>query len=175
MEKKEAPDVKKSFVTKVHRNFLKEKEFKYLEDLMFKPGNNFPWYLNPVVDVHDKLLQLIHIFYVLPVKINSSFFKELTPILDLLKPKKLIRIKANLGLKTASIIEHSYHTDYSIPDLVTAILYLNSNNGYTLFKEGEKVFSERNKIIKFKGENYHTGTTCTDKEYRAVINFNYIP
>ena len=54
-------------------------------------------------------------------------------------------------------------------------LYLNSNNGYTRFKEGGKIFSERNKLVKFKGNKYHTGSTCTDKEYRSIINFNYIP
>jgi len=162
---------------KIYKNFLKKKEFKYLEDLMFKPNNNFPWYLSPIMSPTDKFSQLIHLFYFyeLPNKINSSFFKELTPILDLLKPKKLIRIKANLVMKAPSTREHGYHVDYSIPDLVTAILYLNSNNGYTRFKEGGKIFSERNKLVKFKGNKYHTGSTCTDKEYRSVINFNYIP
>jgi len=159
---------------KIYKNFLKKKEFKYLEDLMFKPNNSFPWYLSPIMTSTDKFSQLVHIFY-FDDKINSSFLKELTPILDLLKPKKLIRIKANLVMRAPSIRDHGYHVDYSIPDLVTAILYLNSNNGYTRFKEGGKIFSERNKLVKFKGNKHHTGSTCTDKEYRSVINFNYIP
>ena len=159
---------------KVYKNFLKEKEIKHLEDLMFKPNTNFPWYLSPIMSPTDIFSQLVHIFY-FDDKINSSFFKELTPILDLLKPKKLIRIKANLVMRAPSIRDHGYHVDYSIPDLVTAILYLNSNNGYTRFKDGGKIFSERNKLVKFKGQKHHTGSTCTNEEYRYVINFNYIP
>tara|TARA_R100001530_G_C4270695_1_gene143051 strand:+ start:100 stop:603 length:504 start_codon:yes stop_codon:yes gene_type:complete len=159
---------------KVYKNFLKEKEIKHLEDLMFKPNTNFPWYLSPIMCPTDKFSQLVHIFY-FDDQINSSFFKELTPILDLLKPKKLIRIKANLVMKAPSIRDHGFHVDYSIPNLVTAVLYLNSNNGYTRFKDGGKIFSERNKLVKFKGTKHHTGSTCTNEEYRSVINFNYIP
>ena len=158
---------------KVHKNFLKKKEFKPLEDSMFKYGNAFPWYLYPVNTPQDKVLQLTHMYHD-GEKITSPHFKHLLPVLELLNPKKLLRIKANLVMKATAIKEHGYHVDFLIPGSTTAILYINSNNGYTRFKEGRKIFSERNKIIKFNSEKYHTGSTCTDKEYRAVINFNYI-
>ena len=164
-------------MVRIEKNFLKEKDFKHLEDIMFARGNFFPWYLNPVVKKDDHQSQLVHLFYY-NNKINSKFFKDLTPILNRLKPERLIRIKANLCMKTATILEHGYHIDYhmgNIPlNFITAILYLNSNNGYTGFKKGKKIKSERNKLLKFNGEQLHTSSTCTDKEYRAVINFNYI-
>ena len=133
---------------KVHKNFLKKKEFKHLEDSMFKFGNTFPWYLYPITSPQDKFLQLTHIYHD-GDKFTSAHSRVLLPVLELLKPKKLLRIKANLVMKDSSIKEHGYHVDFLIPGAKTAILYINSNNGYTRFKEGRKILSERNKIIKF--------------------------
>ena len=57
----------------------------------------------------------------------------------------------------------------------TAILYLNTNNGYTKFSTGEKVMSERNKLISFDGHLEHTGTTNScDEPRRVCLNINYL-
>ena len=153
------------------KNFLKKKDFKHLENTMH--GVCFPWFLNGVVRPGDGFYQLCHIFFI-DHKINSPFFKDLKPILDILKPRELLRIKANLLFKTPKIFEHGYHLDANEPHH-TAILYLNSNNGYTRFKDGKKITSEKNKLIKFDGSLPHTGSSCTDYSYRTVINCNYIP
>ena len=86
----------------------------------------------------------------------------------------LLRIKANLLYKTSKIIKHGYHTDFE-PDLnnKTSIFYVNTNNGYTSFKNGRKVKSKENTLVEFDSKLEHSGTTCTDKEYRMIINFNY--
>ena len=55
----------------------------------------------------------------------------------------------------------------------TAVFYVNSNNGYTKLKNGTIIKSEENKIAIFDGETEHTGTTCTDEEFRVVVNINY--
>ena len=55
----------------------------------------------------------------------------------------------------------------------TAVLYLNTNNGYTKFKTGEQVESVENRLVLFDGNVQHAGTTCTDKRYRAVFNLNF--
>ena len=96
--------------------------------------------------------------------------------LQSLKIKKLIRIKANLVLRTPKIKEHGFHIDNQIhKKFKTAILYINSNNGYTRFKKNNKKFkSEENKLIDFNGRLQHTGTSCTDTQYRMVINFVYL-
>ena len=153
------------------KNFLKKKDFKHLENTMH--GVFFPWFLNAVVTTRPDFYQLCHIFFI-DHKVNSPFFKNLKPILDILKPRELLRIKANLLFKTPKIVEHGYHVDTNEPHH-TAILYLNSNNGYTRFKDGKKITSEKNKLIKFDGSLPHTGSSCTDHSYRTVINFNYIP
>ena len=152
------------------KNLLKKKDFKHLENIIH--GKNFPWYLNPVVRPKDKLYQFTHVFYY--HKINSQFFKDLKPVLDILKPRELLRIKANLLFSTPEIVEHGYHLDYKTRPHQTAILYLNSNNGYTRFRGGKKITSEKNKLVKFDGSLWHTGSSCTNQQHRTVINFNYI-
>ena len=49
---------------------------------------------------------------------------------------------------------------------------MNTNNGYTRFKKS-KVRSEENKMVIFNSKEEHTGSSCTDQEFRVVINFNY--
>ena len=101
-------------------------------------------------------------------------------IVDIFKEKlnivSLVRAKINLLHKTETIIEHHSHIDIENPpnDLKTAILYLNTNNGYTKFETGEKVDSVANRLITFKGSTKHFGTTnsCA-APYRVVLNLNY--
>jgi hypothetical protein len=65
------------------------------------------------------------------------------------------------------------HRDYDHENLTTAIYYVNSNNGYTKFKSGEEIKSLENRLIVFKCNLLHSGTTCTDEKRRVVINFNF--
>jgi hypothetical protein len=55
----------------------------------------------------------------------------------------------------------------------TGIFYINTNNGYTKFKNKKLIKSEENKLIFFDSSKEHTGTTCTDELFRIVINFVY--
>ena len=166
---------------KVYRNMLPTKEFKDLTNNLINA--NFPWYYNKgVVYEHEdgtpedkKNFQFTHSFYMNDV-INSDHFKILIPLIKIINPLTIVRIKANLLTRTSKIIEHGYHTDYdeNSHKLTTGIFYLNTNNGYTKFKNKKVVKSEANKYIEFKGEESHTGSTCTDENIMVVINFNYI-
>lgn len=152
-------------------NFLNKDSFEGIEKIFFSYPNYFPWYLGPGKSFEgDGHLQFVHLFFN-ENKINSPYFKELDPIIDALKPKTLIRIKANLLSKTDKIIEHPYHIDSK--DCKTAIFYINTNNGFTKFKNGKIIKSEKNKLIKFNSNLEHGGSTCTDTNVRIVINFNY--
>ena len=56
----------------------------------------------------------------------------------------------------------------------SAIFFINTNNGKTLFKNIDKeIISKENRIVIFDGRLEHTGTTCTDQRNRILINFNY--
>jgi len=153
------------------KNFLDKDSFKDIEEIFFSYPNYFSWYLGAGKSFEgDGHLQFVHLFFS-NNKINSPDFTKLDPILKILKPKTLIRIKANLLSKTDKIIKHPYHIDYK--DCKTAIFYINTNNGFTKFKNGETINSKKNKLIKFNSNLEHAGTTCTDTNVRIVINFNY--
>jgi len=98
------------------------------------------------------------------------------PILKIIGKVDIVRIKANMTPRTDTIIEHGYHIDYKEkipPNAITSIFYVNTNNGYTKFEDGTIIESIANRFISFPSELRHTGTTCTDKNNRLVINFNY--
>ena len=98
------------------------------------------------------------------------------PILKIIGKVDILRIKANMTRRTDTIIEHGYHIDYKEkipPNALTSIFYVNTNNGYTKFEDGTIIESIANRFISFPAELRHTGTTCTDKNNRLVIYFNY--
>ena len=72
-----------------------------------------------------------------------------------------------------SIINHQLHNDVNI-DCNTAILYLNDNDGKTIFENEEKVNSVKNRMIIFPSNLKHAGTTHTNTKHRMVINFNFL-
>lgn len=162
---------------KVVDNFLENDVFKELQNIML--GDNFPWYYNDYVtreeDVNGiKEYQLTHVFFK-DNEINSGFFNILDSVFDAIDPNILLRVKANLVPHTEKIFEHDWHVDLPGTKCKTAILYLNSNNGYTLFKDSdEKIDSVENRFVSFDSDMEHRGSTCTDSKVRAVINFNYI-
>ena len=59
--------------------------------------------------------------------------------------------------------------------MTTSILYLNTNNGWTAIKGYGKVENVANRMVIFDSNLQHSGVTCTDKNRRVVINFNYVP
>ena len=159
---------------KILDNVLNDLHFAKLKSTLLD-NLNFPWYLGKIVDIEkNSPYQFSHIFYG-QQKINSEYFTLLEPILQTLKIKNLIRIKANLLLKTNEIVKHGLHIDTQAEKkFYTAIYYLNNNNGFTEFENGKIIKSKSNRLIHFNGKIKHRGTSCSDQPYRCVINFNYI-
>lgn len=142
-------------------------------------GGHFPWYWNgktTFMDGEDQPydFQFVHTVYN-DFQPNSDYFKLCWPLIIQLKPTALIRIKFNLNPRTDQLYRFDFHRDITDADCVTAVYYLNTNNGYTEFESGEKVQSTANRLVKFPGAWLHTGTTCTDEKCRLVMNINYIP
>lgn len=155
------------------KNYLNKEDFNNLKNNFI--SNSFPWYLSNVIKEDKNIYQFVHMFYI-ENKINSNFFYLIEPILKKINPVALIKIKANLITKTSKNIEHGMHTDINPPSskITTAIFYCNTNNGYTKFENKTKIKSIENSFISFDSNVKHTGSSCTDKEMRIVINFNYI-
>ena len=145
-------------------------------------GTNFPWFYNDAIDYDDDgKSQFVHIMYN-EGKQNSEFFPLIIPIIEKLDSWILLSAKINSLGRTESIVENSMHIDLMNKSYLntnpfkTAIFYLNDNNGYTKFETGEKVTSEKNKLIVFDGNKSHTGTSnsCEAKR-RVILNINYLP
>jgi hypothetical protein len=155
---------------KIIKNVLNEEDFNNLYNLI--SGEQFPWFMGTVIS-YKKQIHFAH-FFLNDDYVKSPFFNFVLPILKKLNAKGLKRIKANIYPKTNKIIEHGFHTDYDDhKNLKTAIFYCNSNNGYTKFKNEVKIKSINNTLISFDSNEKHTGSTCTDEEYRIIININY--
>ena len=74
---------------------------------------------------------------------------------------------------SAKLHESNLHVD--VPDdCKTSVFYVNTNNGYTKFEDGNKVLSEENRLVIFDGKLKHWGSTNSCSEpYRIVFNLNY--
>jgi|TARA_R110000751_G_scaffold10905_1_gene39521 hypothetical protein len=160
----------------IYDNFVDKEYFKKIEDIFFR-DKTFPWFVNGVV-ANKAYKQFTHMFYV-EHKPNSYYHEFLIPFYKQLKAKALIKVKANYLWKTEKIAEHGFHTDTAQhikdheADWKTALYYINTNNGYTKFENGKKVKSKANRLVIFPASVRHTGSTCTDKDERIVLNVNY--
>jgi hypothetical protein len=164
---------------KLIKNFLPKEKFKLLKECMIGNVNNksnvdFPWYLNLTVSGKKEKdgIYFIHLFYHAN-QINSSFFNYLQPVLEIIKPKTILRIKGNLYPKLNKIVKHGNHVDYDYSHK-GLIFYINSNNGYTILNNKIKIKSIENSALFFDPGITHCSTTCSDKDFRCNINFNYL-
>ena len=154
-------------------DFLPQELFESLQFIMMD-SSTLDWYYNPYVGhsgEDGKHFQFTHNAYN-DYSPKSNLYHALVPVIDKIAPKALIRIKANMGTRTAEIEEQAWHTDFDFP-CRTAILYMNDNNGHTIFEDGTIVESKANRFVEFDSQLKHTGTSHTDVNVRVVINFNY--
>jgi len=160
---------------KIIDNALDQNYFNELVDKFTHP--NFPYFLNKVNRDSDEI-QFIHALYA-DNQPQSNAYEWIEPILDELNVCSLIRCKLNMMPRTDTIKENEFHVDIPTApkNFKTALLYLNTNNGYTMLKESneiENVNSVANRILMFDGHTQHTGTTNTcSKKYRHVLNIDY--
>ena len=161
---------------KIIDNFLDDDLATNLKDTML--SSNFPWFYcdNIVSSQLDDRYQFVHIFYKEGQPV-SPFYNYLidSGFLQNLSIASLIKIKANLQAKTSTIEKNDLHTDHSFPNALTAIYYVNANNGYTYFEDDQTIESKSNRIVIFPSDKKHSGTTCTDEKFRCVLNINYYP
>ena len=104
---------------------------------------------------------------------DSLIYPYIKPILKLLDIKTLKRIKCNLFPNTETVEEHAFHTDNDSP-VFAALLSINTCDGYTTLKDGTKIDSVANRILKFNGNTLHKSSTTSNQTVRININFNYL-
>tara|TARA_R100001443_G_scaffold686_2_gene2729 strand:+ start:578 stop:1186 length:609 start_codon:yes stop_codon:yes gene_type:complete len=161
-------------------DYVPKGEFQKIFEILMR--RTMYWHFDNIVDhVDDGKFQFTHLFFNND-GIVSPFWKDIIPIFKPLSAQSLYRVKANLNVRTKNHEEGQFHYDNPIagpilkdgtPIGYTAIYYVNTNNGYTLFKSGEKVNSVANRMVIFENDKLHKAVSCTDEKTRVVINFNY--
>ena len=81
-------------------------------------------------------------------------------------------MKINAYPYTEEVHEHNNHIDYSFKHNA-AIFSLNTCDGYTKLKNGKKIESVENRLLKFDPSIEHCSTTTTNDLARFNININY--
>lgn len=160
-------------------NFLPKHNHQEIRHLMMGLDGTFPWFYNQsrvskTAPQDDYDYQFTHTFYH-QHRMCSDYFQAICgPFMEKLSPMALLRIKANLIMKTPVNVVSDWHVDYDGFTGMTAVYYLNTTNGQTHFKNGEKVDCVGNRLVMFPANLPHAGETCTDAKYRVVINFNFV-
>jgi hypothetical protein len=163
---------------KVYKNFLDRETFEEIQKAFLSPA--VPWSYNSYIIVSENpnqgpdlnTFQFTHgLFH--DGQPTSPGFDLIKPILDKIKPEIILRVKANLTPRNNEHIIGGFHVDTNEP-CTTAVFYLNTNNGYTMFEDGTKVPSAENTLVEFESDNKHTGVGQTDTQVRLVLNLNYI-
>ena len=156
----------------------------------------FPWYFNPYINYPEDSgeestkheFQFVHNLYILnrgiPDSSNNNYDNRFA--MNVLKTFKnsgmgitsFIRVKAKLTTQTKKHYHPQYHEDLDVfteagLPYKSAIYYVNTNNGYTKFENGDKVGCVRNRLIIFDGKERYTSVSCTDEKRKVVINLNF--
>jgi hypothetical protein len=154
---------------------------------MVASGSTIPWRVSSVVgselwdpSISEKYnFQFTHMFLdgrrAEENMINQKTYDYISPIVNKINPDDWYRIKMNLNPCANQILEHGMHIDNPTQreDAYTAVFYINDNDGYTIFKTGEKIQSVSNRLVVFPASLYHSGTTCTNTSMRIVLNLNF--
>lgn len=110
-------------------------------------------------------------------QIISPAWSLVEPIIAKEEAIAIARVKANMLVRTpeVEVFDDCFHCDFdcSMSHMTTAIYYINTNNGFTLFEDGTKVESVSNRLVRFPSNLKHTGSTCSNADRRILINFNY--
>ena len=167
-------------------NALSEEDLLQIQDVMMY-SSKFPWYLNDEITTEKEKssgFYATHMFFYNgadadhkifsdPEKVNvSPWISIMQPVLKILNPKSILRVKGNFYPRTNFVEEHQPHIDYPFCHSA-ALFYVNTCNGFTRLEDGSIIDSVANRLLLFDGSLYHNSTTCTDQTGRFNINFNF--
>lgn len=161
--------LEQSDIENIIKNTIKNENFS----LYLKGGTSYTE--NEILYFNNDGIYFTHNFFK-DDKISSDAFFLLNPLLEKIKPNKLLRIQLNLYPKTFFIKRHGWHTDFNFPHK-GCILYLNNNNGKTILKNGlfdNKIKSIKNRVLFFDPSLKHRSTSSSNTKYRSNIIINYL-
>jgi len=161
-------------------NFLPQPVFTQMQETIMSTGS--PWFYSNCIDYNDESeaddvtkFQFYYLFYEGDRWLGVQ--DVVAPLMSRLNYLSLLRVKANLQPRSSELTLNSFHIDltaYQNPEHVTAVYYLNTCDGETVFEIGKKVKSVANRIVMFPGSMPHAGTSVTDSKVRCLLNINFI-
>ena len=104
---------------------------------------------------------------------ESPYFPLIVKILDKIQYQNILRIRSSLYPRRDVQKPDPFHMDYNFPHRV-CILYVNTNNGYTMLESGEKIPSVENQLATFDGSEKHCSVEQTDTSARYIVNINIL-
>ena len=167
-------------------NFLNKDDFEKLRKFLMSP--NSQWRFVDFIAHKDKRDQdkdgyFVHSFtdrdpntFVERFEV-SPHLQKVGKLLDSINKKlnfrEILRIRSSLYPRREKQKPDPYHVDYNF-DHKVCIFYVNTNNGFTLFENGEKVNSVANRLLIFDGLEKHCSVVQTDTTARYIININLL-
>ena len=158
-------------------NFIEDRQVQ--EDIKntLTKNRQIAYFYNDRVGDEDDYSDFYFVHFLFENNIHSHecspmFDRILSPIIGRLKFNSLIRAKVNLYTRKSEFIQTGMHTDTGIPHMV-GLYSVNTNNGYTLFKDGTKIESIENQMVIFDGKRKHCSVAQTDTKLRINININF--
>ena len=156
-------------MVRVVDDFLPMDVFKQMSDWIM--GEDITWRYAPIIDDDDRYSQYCHIVYKDDIPYSDQFNQFNQTFADRLSVQSWVRIKVNSKVRTERLIEYPLH--YDDPCEKIAFFNVNTCNGYTYFEDHEPVPSIANRMILFRRDMKHGGTTTSNVNRRIGINFNY--
>ena len=112
---------------KIIDNFLSTSDFEIVRDYLL--SDSFTWnFSNTIANKRQGIdqYQFFHTFFDVANPSLQNYSTFLSPLLNKLQPKYLLRIKANLRPRTTQGVLSDYHVDMEA-NQQTAIFYINTN------------------------------------------------
>lgn len=163
-------------------NFLPDSKFLEIKNFFTSPF--MPWYYNESQTYStnpnkkkDSSFFSHRFYYDNQLTTEPEKFNLIKPIIDKINPDKLLRVKGNLIINRGKKDHCNFHIDDNqIENLLVAVYYITTCNGYTLLdpKRKIKIKCEENKLAIFHGKISHSVVSQTDKDQRIVLNINYL-
>ena len=143
-------------------------QWRYVNYIAHKDGrdnDNDGYFVHSFKDCHPKTFEDRY-----P---ESPHFPLIAKILDKIKYQNILRIRSSLYPRRDVQKPDPFHIDYDFPHKV-CIFYVNTNNGYTMFENGEKIPSVENQLATFDGSEKHCSVVQTDTSARYIVNINIL-
>jgi len=158
---------------KLIENFLPNSLFIEIQKYLMGPAMLWHYQKHTTLDSErEDDFYFTHTFYADKHQQSDLFEEIIHPIIGRLDFDYLYRARARLVTKQSIQIPHNFHVDDNRKHAV-GIFSINSNNGYTLFENGEKSISKENTLLLFNGSLKHATVPQTDTSIRVNINFNF--